>query len=48
MFGLPIDIAVEFFIYDMSGRVVWSVSSEYEAGVHELMLENMFPGIFIG
>ena len=46
-FSLPVDSRAELTIYDLTGRVVHSVSGEYEPGVHEVILDNLACGVYM-
>jgi len=46
-FGLSEPASVEISIFDLSGRLVSKVhKDEYPAGYHDILLGNLFPGIY--
>jgi len=46
-FGLPEAVSVEIFIFDLSGRLVSANhGDEYSSGFHEILLEDLSPGIY--
>ncbi len=47
VFSMPVDSKVELIVYDLAGRIVHSVSGEYEMGVHEVILDDLTSGIYV-
>ena len=47
VFSLPVDSGVELTVYDLTGRVVYSVNEEYSTGVHEVILEGLASGVYM-
>ncbi len=47
VFSLPVDSWAELTVYDLTGRVVHSISDEYEPGVHEVILDDLACGVYL-
>lgn len=47
VFSLPVDSRAELTVYDLTGRVIHSISGEYEPGVHEVMLDGLACGMYM-
>jgi len=45
-FSLALAATVNFCVYDMSGREISAIQGEYQAGPHEIILDDLAPGIF--
>jgi hypothetical protein len=46
-FGSPEPASVELSIFDLSGRLVSKLhEDEYSQGYHDVLLENLAPGIY--
>ncbi len=46
-FSMPVESNVELSVYDLTGRIVHSVSHQFESGVHEMVLDNLACGIYM-
>ena len=47
VFSLAVDSKMELTVYDLSGRVVYSISDEYETGVFEVILDDLASGVYL-
>ena len=47
VFSLSVDSRVELAVYDLTGRMVQSISVEYEPGVHEVILDGLACGVYL-
>jgi hypothetical protein len=47
VFSLPVDSWAELTVYDLTGRMVYSVSDDYEPGVHEVLLNDLACGMYL-
>ncbi len=47
VFSLPVDSRAELTVYDLTGRVVTTISGNYESGVHEVILDNLACGMYM-
>jgi len=47
VFALPVNSWAELTVYDLTGRVVRSVSGEYEPGLHEVILDGLASGMYM-
>ncbi len=47
LFALPVNSLAELTIYDLTGRVIHSFSRDYEAGVHEVILDALVSGMYM-
>lgn len=45
--AVPFDSGSELTVYDLSGRVVHSITGEYCTGVHEVLLEGLASGMYM-
>ncbi|MCK4506438.1 MAG: T9SS type A sorting domain-containing protein [Candidatus Aegiribacteria sp.] len=46
-FGLPETASVEFFVFDLSGRLVSEIhGDEYSPGFHDILLGELTPGFY--
>jgi len=47
VFSLPVDSKAELTVYDLTGRVVYSINGVYSTGVHEVILEGLASGVYM-
>ena len=47
VFSLPVDSKAELRVYDLTGRVVYSINGVYSTGVHEVILEGLASGVYM-
>ncbi len=47
VFTLPVDAGAELTVYDLTGRVVYSINGEYKTGVHEVILDDLASGVYV-
>ena len=47
VYTLLVDSGAELIVYDLTGRVVYSVDGEYETGVHEVILNDLASGMYM-
>ncbi len=47
VFALPVNSRAELTVYDLSGRVVHSITGEYEPGLHEVILDGLASGMYM-
>ena len=47
IFSLPMSSRTEMTVFDLTGRIVQSISNEYEPGLHEVMLNDLASGVYM-
>jgi hypothetical protein len=47
VFTLLVDSGAELTVYDLTGRVLYSINGEYSTGVHELILDGLASGVYL-
>ena len=47
VFSLPVDSRAELIVYDLTGRVVYSINGDYRTGVHEVILDGLASGMYM-
>ena len=47
VFSLPVSSRVELTVFELTGRIVHSISGEYEPGVHEVLLDGLSSGVYL-
>jgi len=47
IFSLQVDSQVELTVYDLAGRIVHYLDNMYNAGIHELTLNNLVSGVYL-
>ncbi|MCK5116841.1 MAG: T9SS type A sorting domain-containing protein [Candidatus Aegiribacteria sp.] len=47
VFTLFVDSWTELTVYDLTGRVLYSINGEYRTGVHELILDGLASGVYL-
>ncbi len=47
VFSLPVDSGAELTVYDLTGRVVYSINGDYRTGVHEVILDGLASGMYM-
>jgi hypothetical protein len=47
VFALPVNSWAELIVYDLTGRVVHSITGEYEPGLHEVILDGLASGMYM-
>jgi len=46
VFSLPVACRAELIVYDLTGRVVYSINGDYRTGVHEVLLDGLASGMY--